>query len=45
MRSAKDMPLTAASRGTRLVAVMPGVVFTSRMYGVPSSLRMKSARL
>ena len=44
-RASKDMPTAWASWGSRLVAVIPGRVLTSRMCGMPFSSTMKSARL
>ena len=43
--SGNPSPAARAALGTRLVAVMPGAVLTSRIQGVPSSERRKSARL
>lgn len=41
----KSSPMVLASRGTRLVAVMPGSVLTSRSVRLSSGPRMKSALL
>ena len=42
--SGKGIPFPAAIFGTSDVPVIPGRVFTSRMYGIPSPATMKSTR-
>ena len=38
-------PAALAAFGTRLVAVIPGAVFSSRIYAFPSAVSLKSALL
>src|SRR5262249_28596552 len=41
----KSMPAWCAILGSRLVAVMPGIVFTSSRYSLPRSDTMRSTRV
>src|SRR3972149_2187070 len=43
-RSSYPMPASPAAFGSRLVSVMPGIVFTSSTYGCPAGSTLKSTR-
>src|SRR3989338_5541133 len=43
-RSSYPMPASPAAFGSRLVSVIPGIVFTSSTYGCPAGSTLKSTR-